>query len=141
MGTAFDSAQVESIVRTPSRSIRHSPRVNVEKFSPSRYNHSSFPKRSRNIELFNTSIDESPAQERNPTPFFTGKSGVKCLPGEVVTDLDLSKRMNFASSIFVESPKLMDFGLSSINATGKPKFVLASSTRAEILNRTEGGGS
>ena len=44
-----NSAQVERISRTPSgtrRAIRHSPRVNVEVFSPSRFSHSIITKSS-----------------------------------------------------------------------------------------------
>ena len=63
---------------------------------------------------------------------------MKRILGEVVTDLDPSKRMNFTSSVLGEIPKLMDFGLSPVNATGKPNSVLAPSTRAERLNGTGG---
>ena len=64
---------------------------------------------------------------------------MKSLPGEVVTDLDPSKRMNLASSVLSESRKCIDFGLLSFNATGKLKSVFALSTRAKSLNGTGGG--
>ena len=135
---ACNSAQVDSIVRTPSRAIHMIPRVNVEVFSPIRSSNSSFAKCSRNIKPLNTSIDGSLAQERNLTSFFTDKISVKRLPGEVVTDLDPRKRMNFVSSVLGESPMFIDFGLSSANAMDKPKSVFFPSARAESLNGTGG---
>ena len=47
--------------------------------------------------------------------------------------------MDFVSSVLGESPKFMDFGLSSVNSTVKPNSVFAPSTRAESLNGTGGG--
>ena len=123
---ACNSAQVDSIVRTPSRAIHIIPRVNVEVFSPIRGSNSSFAKCSRNFDPLNTSIDGSLAQERNLASFFTDKISVKRLPGEVVTYLDPSKRMNFESSVLGKSPKFIDFGLSSANAMGKPNSVFFS---------------
>ena len=64
---------------------------------------------------------------------------MKRLLDEVVTDLDPSKRMTFASYVLGNSPKFMGFGIYSVNATGKPKYVVAPSTRAESLNGTGGG--
>ena len=64
---------------------------------------------------------------------------MKRLVSEVVTDLDPSKRINLASSVLGKSPKFMDFGISSVNATSKQKSVLTPSTIAEILNSTGGG--
>ena len=63
---------------------------------------------------------------------------MKSLPGEVVTDIDPSKRMNFTSFVLGESPKFIYFGLSSVNATGKPNSIFAPSTIAESLNGTGG---
>ena len=114
------------------------PRVNVEVFSPSCSSNSSFEKWSRNIEPLNTAVDGSPAQESNSTSFCISKIGVKSLPGKIVTDLDPSRWMNLANSILGESTKLIDLGIYSFNATGKPNFVFSSSTRAESLNVTQG---
>ena len=99
-GAARESGHVERIVQTPSRAICNSPGVNVEVFIPSRCSHSSIAKWSRNINPFNTYADGSLAQEINLTSFYTYKISVKRLPGEVITDLDPSKRMNFTSSVF-----------------------------------------
>ena len=137
-GAARDSTQVERIVRNPSRDIPHYPRVSVEVFSPSRCSHSSIAKWARNIEPFNTSIDGYLSQEINSTSFFTEKISVKRLPGEVVTDLDPSKRMNFASSVLGKSPKFVDFRLSSVNVTGKTNPVFSPSDRSESFNNTGG---
>ena len=115
------------------------PRVNVEVFSPSHGSNSSFVKWPRNINPLNTSIDGYLAQERNSTSFCNDKISVKSLPGEVVTDLDMIKQMNFASSVLGKIPKFIDFGLSSANTTGKPNYVFALSTRAESLNGKGGG--
>ena len=41
---ACNSVQVDRIVRTPSRAIHNTPRVNVEVFSPSRGSNSNFAK-------------------------------------------------------------------------------------------------
>ena len=135
-GEAHDIVQVDRIVRNPSRDIHMTPRVNIEVFSPIHCSHSSFAKWSSSIDPFNSAIYRSPYQERNSTSFCTDKISVKSLPGEVVTDLDQSKRINFASSVLGESPKFIDFGLLSVNATGKPNSVFDPSTRAENLNDT-----
>ena len=63
--------------------------------------------------------------------------GIKSLPGEVITDLDPSKRVNLASYVLSKSPKFINFGPSSFNETGKPNFVFVPSTRAKIFNGTE----
>ena len=97
------------IVRVPSRAIYMTPRVNIEVFSPSRGSKFSFEKWSRKIDPFNTSVDGYAAQERNSMCFCIEKIGVKSLPGEVVNDLDPSKRVNLASSVLSESPKFIDF--------------------------------
>ena len=131
-----DSVQVKRILWTPSRAVRQSPRVAVDVFGPSQCSHYSIAKWSRKIEPFNTSIDVSLVQELNLTSFYTYKINVKHLPDEVVNDLDPSKQMNFASSVLGESPKFMDFGLFSVNVTGKSNSVFAPSIRAEILNGT-----
>ena len=108
---ACNSAQVDRIVRTPSRAIYNTPRVNVEVFSPIRGSNSNFAKWSRNIDPLNTSVDVSAAQERNCNCFCIEKMGAKSLPGEIITDLDPSRRVNLASSVLSESTKFIDFGL------------------------------
>ena len=62
---------------------------------------------------------------------------VKSLPGEIVADLDPSKRVNLAHSIIRESPKFINLGLLSFNATGKPNIAFAPSTRSKSLNSTQ----
>ena len=47
--------------------------------------------------------------------------------------------MNFVSSLPGESPKFINFGISSVNATGKSNSVFAPSNKAESLNDTGGG--
>ena len=63
--------------------------------------------------------------------------GAKSLPGEIITDLDPSKRVKLASSVLSESTKFINFGLLSFNATDKPNIAFALSTRANSLNGTE----
>ena len=116
---ACNSTQVDRIVWTPSRDIHMTPRVNIEVFSPSRCSNSSSAKCSRNIKPLNNSVDKSVAQERNSNCSCIEKIGVKSLPGEIVTDLDPSKRVNLTSYALRESPKFIDFGLLSFNATSK----------------------
>ena len=113
-------------------------RVKVKVFSPIRSSKSSFAKWSRNIEPLNTSVDKSATQESNSTSFCIDKIGVKSLPGEFVTDLDTSKRMDLESSDLGEIPKVIDFGLSSFNARGKPNSVFTPSTRAKRLDGAGG---
>ena len=62
--------------------------------------------------------------------------GVKSLPGEIVADLDPSKRVNLANSIISESPKFINIGLLYFDATGKVNIDFAPSTRAKSLNGT-----
>ena len=134
---ACNSVQVDRIVRNPIRAIHRTSGVNLEVFSPSRVSNSSFAKWSRNIDPLNTYFDGSAAQERNSDFSCIEKMGVKSLPGEIVTDLDPIKRVNLASSVLRKSPKFINFGLPSFNATGKPNSVFAPSTRAKRLNGTE----
>ena len=63
--------------------------------------------------------------------------GVKSLPGEIVTDLDPSKRVNLARSVLSKNPKFINFGLPSFNAKYKPNFAFSPSTRAKPLNSME----
>ena len=62
--------------------------------------------------------------------------GVKSLPGEIVADLDPSKRVNLANSVISESPKFINFGLLSFDETGKPNIAFSPSTGAKSLNGT-----
>ena len=84
-------------------------------------------------------VDISPTQESNSKSFCIDEVGVKTLPGKIITDLDPSKRMNFASSVIRKSTKFIYFGLLTFNATSKQKSVLTPSTISEILNSTGGG--
>ena len=62
---------------------------------------------------------------------------VKSLPGEIITDLDPSKRVKLASVVIRKSPKFVNFGLLSFNATDKPSIAFTPFTRAKSLNGTE----
>ena len=62
--------------------------------------------------------------------------GVKSLPDKIVADFDPSIRVNLANSIIGESPKFINLGLLTFDATGKPNIAFAPSTRAKYLNGT-----
>ena len=64
------------------------------------------------------------------------KYGVKSVPGEIVPDLDPSKRVNLANSVLTESPKLKNLGLPAVDATDIGNINFVSSTRARILSGT-----
>ena len=60
--------------------------------------------------------------------------GVKSLPGEIVADLDPSIWVNLVNFIISESPKFINIGLPTFDATGKPNIAFAPYTRAKSLN-------
>ena len=68
--------------------------------------------------------------------FFIEKVGVKILPGEIVADLDPSKRVNLVSSVLRKIPKFINLWLPSFNATGIPNIAVSPYTRAKYLNNT-----
>ena len=63
--------------------------------------------------------------------------GVKSLPGEIVADLDPSKQVNLANSIISESPKLINLGILSFNATCTVNISFSPSNIAKYLNGTQ----
>ena len=63
--------------------------------------------------------------------------GVKSLLGEIVTDLDPSKRVNLASAVLSEIQKFIHFGLLSFNEMDKPNIAFSLYIRAKTLNGTE----
>ena len=83
-------------------------------------------------------VDISPTQESNSKSFCIDEVGVKTLPGKIITDLDPSKRMNFASSVIRKSTKFIYFGLLTFNATSKQNSFFGPSTRTNSLNGTGG---
>ena len=114
------------------------PGVKVDIFSSIRNSNSSFAKWSRNIETLNNSVDGYASQERNSNCSGIEKVGVKSLPGEIVADLDPRKRVNLANYVISGSPKLINLGLLSFDATGKPNIAFSPSTRDKYLNSTGG---
>ena len=60
--------------------------------------------------------------------------GVKSPPNEIVSDSDPSIQANLANSIIGESPKFINIGLLTFDATGKPNIAFVTSTRAKSLN-------
>ena len=102
---ACSSAQVDRIVRNPSRAIHMTPRVNVEVFSPRHGSNSSFEKWLRNIKPLNTSVDRSADQESNSDFFCIEKISANSLPSEIVTDLYPRTRVNLVSYVLNKSPK------------------------------------
>ena len=128
MDAACNIAQVDRITVQPG--------VNVYIFSPSRGSNSIFAKWLRKIKPLKTSVDGSEAQERNSNCSGLEKVGVKSLPSGIVADLDPSKRVNLANSIIRKNQKMINFGLLSFDALGKPNIAFALSIRANSLNST-----
>ena len=64
---------------------------------------------------------------------------VKCLPSEIIADLDPRKRVNLASSLLRTISMFINLCLLSFDAPGKPNISFASSTRAKSLNGTRRG--
>ena len=132
---ACNSAQVNRIdIQSPSRAIHRTPGVNVDVSIPSRGSNSSFAKLSRNIKPLDTYVDVSATQERNSDFSCIEKVGVKSLPDEIVAHLDPNIQVNLENSIISESPKFINLGLLTFDATGKPNIAFSPSTRAKYLN-------
>ena len=83
-----------------------------------------------------TFVDGSATQERSSDFSCIKKVGVKSLPDKIVADLDPSIRVNIANFIISESPKIINLGLSTFDATGKPNTAFAPYTRAKYLSGT-----
>ena len=60
--------------------------------------------------------------------------GVKSPPNEIVSDSDPSIQVNLANSVISKSPKFINLGLLTFDATGKDNIAFAPSTRAKSLN-------
>ena len=134
----YNSVKVDRIAtHTPRRAIHRTPGVNIDVFSTSCGSNSSFAKWSRKIERLNNSVDRSAAQERDSNYFCIGKMGVEILPSKIATDSDPNKRGNLVSSILSESPRFINFGLQSFNATDEPNIAFTPSSREKMLNGTE----
>ena len=62
------------------------------------------------------------------------KLGVKNVLGEIVPDLDPSKRVNLVNSVLSKSPKFISLGLPAVDATDIHNIYFVSSTRANSLS-------
>ena len=65
--------------------------------------------------------------------------GVKSLRNKIVADLDQIIPVNLVNSILRESPKFINPGLPTFDATGKQNIDFSPSTRAKSLNGTRRG--
>ena len=93
----------------------------------------SIVKRDRSAEPFDPHINVHPDKNSESTRFFSRVVGLEAVSGEV-SDVDTSKRMNFVSDpILGETPKFMDFWLSTVNTADKLNSVFAPVTREEGL--------
>ena len=81
-----------------------------------------------------TSIHGSATQESNLNLSCIEKLGVKSVLGEIVPDLDPSKRVCLANSVLSESLKFKNLGLPAINATDIRNVDFFSSTRSNSLS-------
>ena len=86
--------------------------------------------RGRNVEPFDASIIGFLAVNEHSTSYFSGVSGVETVSADV-TDVNLCKRINFASnSVFGKTQKFVDLGLSPAHTADKLKSVFAPAIRA-----------
>ena len=83
-----------------------------------------------------TSIHGSATQSNHLNFLCIEKVGVKGFLGEIVPDLDPSKRVNLANSVLSESPKFKSLGLPTVDATDIQNLDSVSSTRANSLSGT-----
>ena len=65
------------------------------------------------------------------------KSGSKKFPDKIVADLDPRIRVNFANSVFRESPKFKSLGLPTLDATDIRNLYFDPSSRAKSLHGTQ----
>ena len=99
---------------------------NQDIFSPS---NPSTARRGRNAKTFETSINGFLAVNEHSTFYFSGVSGVETVSAEVA-DVNPRERMNFASnSVFGETAKFVDLGLSPAHTADKLKSIFAPATR------------
>ena len=95
------------------------PRVNGIIFSPScdLTKTSSLRSCTGSIEPLDASIHGSATQERYLNLSCIEKRSVKSVLGEIVPDLDPSKRVNLANSVLSESPKFKILGIPVVDST------------------------
>ena len=93
----------------------------------------SIVKRDRSSDPFDARINGSPAKNSDSTSFFSNVVGLEAVSGEV-TDVDASKRMNFASNpVLGKTPKFVDLRFSTVNIEDKVNSVFIPVTRSEGL--------
>ena len=93
----------------------------------------SIVKRHRRADTFDALINGHLAKNSDSVRFFSHVLGLEAVSGEV-TDVDASKRMKFASNIFLgEAQKFVDLRLLTVNTAGKLNSVFNPFTRAEGL--------
>ena len=110
--------------------------VNEGIFSPSCDTTSRLRSCTGNIKPLETSVHGSATQERNLYFSCIEKVGVKSVLGQIVADLDPSKRVNLANYVFSESSKFKSLGPPAVDATDIRNFDFASYTRATSLSGT-----
>ena len=86
------------------------------------------PQEVRNAEPIDASINRIPSEHRNPTLSWSKLIGRKFV-NESSAGVYARYRMNLASNtVLRESPKFMDFGLSSVDTTDELGYVFSSTT-------------
>ena len=87
----------------------------------------------RSVEPFEAHINGSPAKNSDSTSFFIHVVGLEEVSREV-TDVDASKRMNFASNpVLGKTPKFVDLRLSTVHTADKLNSVFTPVTKTEGL--------
>ena len=88
----------------------------------------------KSAEPFDAHINVSPAKNSDSTSFFNHVVGLEAVSVEV-TNVDASKRMNFASNpVLGKTPKFVDLRLSTVNTEDKLNSVFSPVTKVEVLN-------
>ena len=101
---------------------------NQDNFRPS---HPIIVKSGRNVEPFVASINGFSAVNEHSKSYLSGLICVETVSTEIA-DVNPRERMIFASnSVFGETPKFMDLGLSPSHTRDKCKSVIGPTTRAE----------
>ena len=109
---------------------------NQDIFSPS---DPSTARRGRNAEPFDASIHGFSAVNEHSMSYFSGISGVETVSAEVA-DINPRERINYASnSVFGETPKFVDLGLSPAHTADKLKSIFFPATRVGGLTDNSDG--
>ena len=149
IGTRRDRATPRDTSSSETRSIAScgSPTFVTTSVSPTRIGNedifsprnSSTVRRGRNAETFDASIHVFPAVNEHSKSYLSGVSGVETVSAEVAA-VNPCKRVNFASnSVFGETPKFVDLGLSPAHTVDKLTSIFVPDTKVGgLMDNSDG---